>query len=186
MTEIFISYSRRDISFVEKFLKALNDNGYPADQIWVDWEDIPASSKWEDEIRKGVEASNSIIFILSPEWAKSNECAKELQIAAQYNKRLFPIVCHNVDPKTIPAELASLNWIFFRETDNFEEALQKLFAAIRTDLEWVAKHTNLLRRANEWDAKGRDHGYLLHGSELQLAESWLSHASDDKQPRAST
>ena len=185
MSEIFISYSRRDKTFVEKFLKALNENGYPADQIWVDWEDIPASSKWEDEIRKGVEASNSIIFILSPEWAKSNECAKELQIAVEYNKRLFPIICQNVDPKSIPAALASLNWIFFRETDNFDEALQKLFAAVRTDLEWVAHHTNLLRRANEWNAKERDHGYLLRGSELQVAESWLARASDDKQPRPS-
>jgi WD40 repeat protein len=186
VTEIFISYSRRDKSFVEKFLKALNDNGYPADQIWVDWEDIPASSKWEDEIRKGVEASNSIIFIISPEWARSNECTKELQIAAQYNKRLFPIIYQNVEPKTIPAELASLNWIFFRETDNFEEALQKLLAALQTDLEWVAQHTNILRRANEWNAKGHETGYLLRGGELQSAEGWLSRATEDKQPRPST
>ena len=128
MNEIFISYSRRDKAFVDKFLKALNENGYTSDQIWVDWEDIPASSKWEDEIRRGVESSNSIVFILSPEWAKSNECAKEFQIAADFNKRLFPIVYQNVDSKTIPAGLASLNWIFFRETDNFEEALQKLLA----------------------------------------------------------
>jgi WD40 repeat protein len=186
VTEIFISYSRRDKTFVEKFLKALNENGYPAEEIWVDWEDIPASSKWEDEIRKGVEASNSVIFVLSPEWAKSNECAKELQIAAEYNKRLFPIVCQNVDPKMIPATLASLNWIFFRETDDFNDALQKLFAAVKTDLEWVAQHTNLLRRANEWNAKARDQAYLLRGSELQVAESWLARASDDKQPRPST
>lgn len=183
MTEIFISYSRRDKAFVEKFLTALNDNGYPPDQIWVDWEDIPASSKWEEEIRKGMAESNSIIFILSPEWTKSNECAKELKIAAEYNKRLFPIVCQDVEPKTIPAELAALNWIFFRETDDFDAALQKLLAAVKTDLEWVAKHTSLLRRANLWNNKGRENGYLLRGSELQEAESWLSHASENTQPR---
>jgi hypothetical protein len=124
VTEIFISYSRRDKIFVEKFLKALNDNGYPADQIWVDWEDIPASSRWEEEIRKGVEKANSVVFILSPEWAISNECAKELKIAAEFNKRLFPIVFQNVDAKTIPAELSSLNWIFFRDSDDFDTSLQ--------------------------------------------------------------
>jgi len=183
VTEIFISYSRRDKVFVEKFLKALNDNGYSSDQIWVDWEDIPSSSKWENEIRKGVEEANSVIFILSPEWAKSNECAKELQVAAEYNKRLFPIVYQPVDSKTIPAELASLNWIFFRETDNFDDALQKLLAAVKTDLEWVAQHTNILRRANEWNTKGQDNGYLLRGSELQQAEAWLSQATENKQPR---
>jgi WD40 repeat protein len=183
MTEIFISYSRRDKVFTERFLKALTDNGYTPDQIWVDWEDIPLVSKWEQEIRKGIEKANSIIFIMSPEWAKSRECAKELAVAVEYNKRLFPVIWQNVDPKTIQPELASLNWIFFRETDNFEEAFQKLLAALNTDLSWVAQHTDLLSRANEWNTKGRDHGYLLRGSELQSAETWLSQAADNKQPR---
>ena len=58
MTEIFISYSRRNKPFVEKFLKALYENGYSPDSVWVDWEDIPAVSKWEDEIRKGIEKAN--------------------------------------------------------------------------------------------------------------------------------
>lgn len=185
MTEIFISYSRRDKTFVEKFLKALNDNGYTSDSIWVDWEDIPSSSKWEEEIRKGVEKANSVVFILSPEWAISNECAKELKVAAEYNKRLFPIVCQNVDPKTIPAELASLNWIFFRETDNFDQALQKLLDALKTDLTWVGQHTKLLGQANQWQAKAQDSGYLLRGGELQEAETWLSQATEQKQPHPS-
>jgi len=183
MTEIFISYSRRNKAFVERFLQALYDNGYSPDTIWVDWKDIPASSKWEDEIRKGIQKTNSVVFFLSPEWVKSNECAKELQVAAEYNKRLFPIVLENVDPNTIQPELASLNWIFFRETDNFDDALQKLFAALKTDLGWVAQHTDLLSRANEWNTKKRDNGYLLRGTELQSAETWLSQTSENKQPR---
>lgn len=183
MTEIFISYSRRNKAFVEKFLAGLKNNGYAGDNIWVDWEDIPASSKWEDEIRKGIEETNSVIFILSPEWAKSNECAKELKVAAEFNKRLFPIVCQDVNPSTIQPELASLNWIFFRETDDFDAAMQKLLAALKTDLDWVAQHTTLLRRANLWESNGRETSYLLRGGELQAAEAWLAHAADEKQPR---
>jgi len=182
MTEIFISYSRRDKAFVERFLKGLNNNGYSSDDIWVDWEDIPASSDWQKEIRKGIEGSNSIIFILSPEWAKSNECAWELKVATEYNKRLFPIVLQNVDPNKIQPELASLNRIFFRETDNFDEAMRKLIAALHTDLGWVSQHTNLLRRANEWNAKNRDNGYLLRGPELQEAEAWLAQGFGNKIP----
>ncbi|MEP7134488.1 MAG: TIR domain-containing protein [Chloroflexota bacterium] len=185
MNEIFISYCRRDKAFVERFLDGLKNNGYSSDNIWVDWEDIPASSDWEAEIKKGIETANSIIFILSPEWAKSGECAKELKFAADFNKRLFPIVWQNVDPNTLQKELASLNWIFFRETDNFDEAMQKLLSAIKTDLGWVAQHTTLLTRANEWNTKNRDDGYLLRGSELQEAETWLSQASEDKQPHPS-
>jgi len=185
MNEIFISYSRRDKVFVERFLAALKDNGYSSDNMWVDWEDIPASSDWEAEIKKGIETANSIIFILSPEWAKSGECAKELRFATEYNKRLFPIVWQNVDPNTIQKELGAINWIFFREVDDFDAAMQKLLAALKTDLGWVAQHTTLLTRANEWNTKNRDNGYLLHGSELQEAETWLSQASENKQPQPS-
>src|SRR5512138_2020464 len=183
MPELFISYSRRDKVFVERFIQALNENGYSPDDIWVDWKDIPASSKWENEIGKGIEGANSIIFVLSPSWASSAECIKELEFAAKFNKRLFPIVCHDVEPKAVRPELASLNWIFFRDTDHFDTALQTLLAAVKTDLDWVNQHTQLLRRSNEWNTKGRDNGYFLRGTELQEAESWLSHAGEDKQPR---
>lgn len=185
MTEIFISYSRRDRAFVEKFIDGLKENGYSADDIWVDWQDIPPSAKWEDEIRKGIEETNAVVFILSPDWAGSKECDKELQVAAEYKKRLFPIICLDVDPKTIQPELASLNWIFFRETDNFDEALQKLLAALKTDLDWVNQHTVLLRRARRWESNERDSSYLLRDRELQAAEAWLSQAAEDKQPRPS-
>ena len=182
MTELFISYSRRNKEFTEEFIKSLAENNYPAERLWVDWNNIPPSSKWEDEIRKGIEAANAVIFILSPDWVISNECRKELQIAVEYNKRLFPIIHQNVDPKLSPPELASLNWIFYRETDDPKIALQKLLEAIDTDLDWVKQHTFLLKRSNEWNTKKQDPSYLLRGSELQDAELWLSKSSEAKVP----
>lgn len=182
MTELFISYSRRNKGFTEDFIKALAERDYPAEKVWIDWNNIPPSSKWEDEIRKGIEAANAVIFILSPDWVISNECLKELQVALEYNKRLFPIIHQNIDPKSSPPELASLNWIFFRETDDFNGAMQKLLEAINTDLDWVKQHTVLLKRSNEWNVKGQDNSYLLRGSELQDAELWLSKSSENKEP----
>ena len=187
MTEIFISYSRRNKTFAKRFIKALNENGYPPEDVWVDWEDIPASSKWENEIKKGIETTNSVIFLLSPEWAASKECLKELRFALEYNKRLFPVVCKKVNPNDVPSELASLNWIFFRQQDDFKKSLGTLLEALKTDLDHAAKHTELLRRANEWDKKGRDSGSLLRGSELQAAEAFLKQGLDEnKQPRPTT
>lgn len=182
MTEIFVSYCRRNKGFTEQFIQGLAEQNYPADKIWIDWNNIPPSSKWEEEIRKGIEACNAVVFILSPDWVLSNECRKELEIAVEYNKRLFPIIHQNIDPQSSPAALASLNWIFFRETDDFNTAMQKLMAAINTDLDWVKQHTVLLKRANEWHSKKQDGSYLLRGSELQGAELWLSKSSDNKQP----
>lgn len=99
MPEVFVSYSRRNKAFTEKFVKELGTQGYSDEDIWIDWQDIPPSSKWEEEIRKGIENSNAVVFILSPDWVISNECAKELQIAVEYKKRLFPIIHQNIDPK---------------------------------------------------------------------------------------
>jgi len=183
MPEIFVSYSRRNKEFTENFIKELRERDYSDEDLWVDWKDIPPSSKWEDEIRKGIENSNAIVFILSPDWVISNECAKELQIAVEYKKRLFPIIHQNIDPNKTPADLASLNWIFFRESDNFDGAMQKLLDAINTDLDWVKFHTVLLRRANEWQTREKDHSFLLRGSELQDAELWLSKSSDEISPQ---
>jgi len=183
MPEVFVSYSRRNKAFTEKFVKELGTQGYSDEDIWIDWQDIPPSSKWEEEIRKGIENSNAVVFILSPDWIISNECAKELQIAVEYKKRLFPIVHQNIDPNKTPAELASLNWIFFREEDNFDGAMQKLLNAVNTDLDWVKFHTVLLRRANEWLGREKDASFLLRGSELRDAELWLSKSSEDKSPQ---
>jgi len=186
VNELFISYSRRDKVFVKKFIKALNENGYPPDVVWVDWEDIRPSVDWEDEIHKGIEGANSIIFILSPEWVASKECDKEFEYAKKFNKRMFPVVWEDVNPKKVQPELASLNWIFFRKTDKFKSALTKLLEALNTDVEWTKQHTHLLNRSIEWDTKERDGGYLLRGGELQEAETWLSQASDEKQPHPNT
>ena len=183
MTEIFISYSRRNKKFVEQFIQALHENKYSSDDIWVDWEDIPKSSKWEREIQKGIQESNSIIFILSPEWAASKECAKELKYAVKSNKRLFPIIHKDVDPKAIPDELSSLNWIYLRKTDTFKEGIADLLKALKTDLDYVEQHTNLLNKAKEWVTNKRDNGSLLRGAELLSAETWLSQSTENKQPR---
>lgn len=183
MPELFISYSRRDTAFVQGLIKALNENGYSSDDIWVDWEDIPASSKWENEIENGIQSVNSVIFVLSPSWVASRECAKELDYAAKYNKRLFPVIWQNVDPKAVQGELAAINWIFLRESDSFDKGLQTLLEALQVDLDWVQKHTRYLALANEWERKERDSGSLLRGAALLEAEQWLTDAGTDPKRR---
>jgi TIR domain len=47
MTDVFISYSRKDKAFVQQLFQALRDNKR---DVWVDWEDIPLASEWLTEI----------------------------------------------------------------------------------------------------------------------------------------
>src|SRR5205814_2153079 len=93
------------------------------------------------------------------------------------NKRLIPVVHRDVRDEAVPERIAAHNWIFFREGDDFDAALEQVISALETDLEWVRAHTRLLVRATEWDERGRDRGYLLHGSDLQDAERALALAA---------
>lgn len=168
--EIFISYCRRDKEFVIKLCDAIRGKNRG---VWVDWEDIPPSSDWRAEIRSGIEGADSVVFVLSPDWIASRECNIELEQAIECGKRLIPIVHRDVQYNQVHPALASINWIFFRETEDFDTALENLMGAIDTDLEYVRAHTRLLERAIEWDRHDRDASFMLRGTDLQKAEQWL-------------
>lgn len=178
MTDIFISYSRRDTVFVEQLYIALHNEGL---SVWVDWEGIPPSAEWLREIFQAIDAADNIIFVISETFCRSDICQQELQYAIKQNKRLIPIVIEDLPGKLVPPSLANLNWLFFREQDAFDAALQTLLHAINTDLNWVRTHTQLLNKAVEWDNKARDNGLLLRGKELVSSEGTIA-ANQHKEP----
>jgi len=175
---VFISYSRRNKSFVKTLAQTLKKRGR---EVWVDWESIPFGSEWWEEIQVGIEVADTFIFVLSPDSVSSDVCKKELEHAIQHSKRLVPVVCEEVNPKDVHPELAKINWIFLRPDDDFDRGFRNLVNALDTDLPYVRTHTRLLVRANQWNNAGRDESLLLRGSELEDARRWLSQ-SDKKDP----
>ena len=73
----------------------------------------------------------------------------------------MPLLHREPNGASVPAELASRNWIFFRRGDDFEQSLATCVEALETNLDWVRSHTRLTVRAQEWDAGGRDRSRLL-------------------------
>lgn len=177
MTEVFISYSRRDKEFVRRLHEALLAQKR---DVWVDWEDIPPTADWRAEIRGGIDATNAMIFVISPDSARSKECRVELELALENNKRLIPLMYRMVtepaDQQAMHPSLNSHNWIMLRDEDPFEEGFQTVLKALDTDLAHVREHTRLLVRAREWDAEKRDSSLLLRGTDLIEAEKWLAGA----------
>src|SRR5919199_3041382 len=178
--DIFISYSRRDKEFVSQLCEKLTQANQ---KIWVDWNDIPPAEDWRQEIYWGIEAANNFAFIISANSTSSVVCGEELDHAIKHGKRLVPIVRQDVGYDNVHPELARINWIFFRENDDFDGAFRKLISAIETDLSYVREHTHLLVQAGEWEKEGRNKSYLLQGSELNKAEQWLAEG-ESKQPQA--
>jgi WD40 repeat protein len=174
-TSAFISYSRKDRAFVVRLHAALTARGKTG---WVDWEGIPPSAAWREEIHAAIDAAQAFLFVLSPDSVKSQVCAEEVLHAQARGKRLVPIIWKDV-AEGVPDGLARLNWIFFRDEDNFDRAVEALVQAIDTDLDWVRLHTRLLVRAQRWSEQARDRSTLLRGKELQQAEDWLFGIQED-------
>jgi len=179
MAAVFISYSRKDIAFVRRLHAALGAQGREA---WVDWEGIPPTASWMKEIVTAIDSAAAFVFVMTPDSLASPVCQRELAHAVAQNKRLIPIACVDMAAASVPESLATLNWIFFRDRDDFAAALKTLLTAIDTDLPWVQAHTRLLVRAREWDARGREHSLGLRGKDLKSAEEWLT-LGPSRQPK---
>jgi hypothetical protein len=58
MSDVFISYSRRDKAFVRALCHALQQHGH---HLWVDWEGIRSSLPWREEIASGIRQATRFV-----------------------------------------------------------------------------------------------------------------------------
>lgn len=180
MAKIFVSYSRKNIDFAKRLTGVLQEREM---DFWVDWEGIPPTVDWRQQIQKGIEEAGTFLFIMSPDSVKSKVCKEELGIAVKNGKRLIPAVVEDVAWDEAPPEPSHLNYIFFRETDDFDAALNKLLTAIDTDYDWVQTHRRLQVKALEWERNNKDNGFLLRGKDLEDGEQQISiNANKDPHP----
>lgn len=96
MSDVFISYSRLDVDFVRQLRDALAKEGQ---EVWIDWESIPESVGWWEEIKKGIARANNFAVILSPNSMASPICQMEIEYAIELNKRIIPVYHADFDRK---------------------------------------------------------------------------------------
>lgn len=183
MTYVFISYSRKDSAFVRQLHGALQAQQR---DVWVDWEDIPLTANWWQEICTAIDSSDSFAFVISPDSVNSQVCRDEITYAVENHKRFIPIYYRDiatVERAAVHPAIHSHNWIPFTPDQDFDAALKLMIAALDADLDHARSHSRLLIRAREWDAKKRDPGYLLTGGEVREYRRWLQY-SGDKEPKA--
>ncbi len=163
MPDVFVSYSRKDKAFVEKLVASLAEKKR---DVWVDFEDIPFAAEWWEEIQKGIESSESAIFVISPDYLASEVCGLEVNHVRKNNKRIVPIVIERPQRNTVPDALAALNWIFFDNPDAYDDSFNKLQMTLDTNLVEMRQHTRLLVKASEWAKAAHTDSLLLRGEEL--------------------
>lgn len=181
MTDVFISYSRRDRDFVQILHDALVASKF---QAWIDWQDIAPTAEWWKEIETGIESAHTFLFVISKDSISSRYCRKEIDHAIQHGKRLIPILRRKDYTRTdLHPKLGQHQWIAFQEEDDFDQAFTTLVQAINTDLDYKKAHTRWEIRAVEWTQGHKDDSALLRGKELLKAEEWLLKADSSQEPR---
>jgi WD40 repeat protein len=140
--------------------------------VWLDL-DITGGAKWQERVRRGIEACQSLIFVVSPASVASEACAHELADAVSLNKLIIPVVYQDVAANLMPSALADSEWVFLRDGDDPDVGMTRLLDAPEADLDWRDQHTRLAGRAREWIDSGRNNSYLLRGADLREAEAWL-------------
>jgi hypothetical protein len=179
---VFVSFSRQDESVVVLLYEALSTEQR---RVWVDWEAIPPSASFRDEIRKAIEGSDVFLFIMSPDSIKSERCNWEIDYACRLGKRIVPLLCRNVDYAEVQPQISSLSWIYFRpnQDKDFLQPLKHLLHALDEDYPHLCYHTKFLTRAITWQRNAFSHTALLTGKDLKRAKHWLSSASRGARPK---
>ncbi len=183
MPDVFLSYSRRDGEFVQGLVSDLEARGKT---VWVDTEGIEDAEVFPDAIRSAIEGSDAFVFVITPESAASQFCEQEVEHALELNKRLVPLLREPVADDALPEAVRVRNWIPFTPDVDAHAASDRLVAALDTDLDHVRAHTRWLVKALEWEHHGRDKSFLLRGSELAAAETWLAGVDGEKEPAPTT
>lgn len=143
MHEVFISYSRRDRSYVQDVVAALRTSRIP---VWIDESGIPVSVPWSEEITHAIRASKLVVIFDSPEWQGSAHCAAELDEARAWGTPTFRLEVGGRPPDGA--------------------ALSILAEVDRLGPEAEAR-TELLVRSQDWRDQGRPRSGLVGGRALR-------------------
>ena len=210
LQDVFISYGRADSRL---FARQVKDCLAQAGVVgWFDFDDIPLGVDYQNQIDDGIQKADNFLFIISPHSVNSPYCAKEIELALAYNKRIIPLLhveeisyetwqqrtpdadewgwqalkekgAHSSFPNMHP-EISKINWVYFREgIDDFDQAMAGLQTILARQQPYVRQHTQLLTLALDWQRQQRQPRYLLTDDEvLDKADLWLKTRFKDEQP----
>ena len=119
MSDVFISYSRKDIAFARLIRESLQECQV---DTWIDWDRIPVGERWWPEICEAIQNANVFMFIISQNSIGSKVCKEEIEPALQNHKRIIPVVVDHLTSESIHEfvpDLPQYNWIIFERDHIF-------------------------------------------------------------------
>lgn len=126
MTQVFISYSRKDISFIETLVTDLKNTGL---EVWYDVSHIAGGARWRSEIENALRNSQYVIVVLSPDSIVSEWVEREFLFSSNLRKKIIPVMYRACE---IPLNYVDLNYIDM-QGDHYGRNFHKLLKALQVD-----------------------------------------------------
>lgn len=174
---VFISYSRRDMAATDALVLELEAAGFA---VTIDRRDLAYGEEWQQELAEFIRASDTVLWLVSPDSVTSKWCNWELGEVTRLHKRLLPVRLRETDNTTLPPALGKIHILPVEGVYDQALHLGDVVATLNTDQAWLKEGTHLAARAWQWQggaeanaaAARRDNSALLTGAQLKCAQAW--------------
>ena len=123
MTQVFISYSRKDLAFVERLAKDLKAAGL---EVWYDLSGLEGGDEWGKVIQAAIRKSQFFVVVLSPNSIKGRWVEREFLFAENLNLKIIPLLYADCE---LPLWALNMHFIDMRGKNyalRFEDLLKVL------------------------------------------------------------
>ena len=121
--KVFLSYSRRDLDFVEQLAADLKKTGL---DVWYDLSGLDGGAPWRKAIEKAIRASDVVVVVLSPDSVNSQWVEREYLFASNHGKKVIPVLYKQCE---LPLYYLNVHYIDFQGNKykrNFDALLENL------------------------------------------------------------
>ena len=126
-SNIFMSYSRRELGFVDDLVSKLEGQGY---KVWLDYRVLIPGTPWKRQIEKGLKDADTVLLVVSRASIASEYVELEWRHFLETNKRLILLIFEAVD---LPKELEKYEWVDFR--GSYKAGLKELFSQLKQPIQ---------------------------------------------------
>src|SRR5215216_5844157 len=123
MTQVFISYSRKDISFIDRLAADLKNAGI---DVWYDVSRIAGGARWRSEIENALRSSHYVVVVLSPDSIVSEWVEREVLFSSNLKRNIIPLMYRACE---VPLNYVDLNYIDV-QGDNYDRNFKELLKAL--------------------------------------------------------
>ena len=123
MTQVFLSYSRKDLAFVKQLAADLKANGL---EVWYDLSRLEGGDRWSRAIEQAIRYSQFVIVVLSPDSNESEWVEKEFIFASGLKRKIIPLFYRPCDLRLTYINLHYIDIQGGKYKQNFNQILRAL------------------------------------------------------------